>query len=63
MTTELPRHYLHDGMLRQCVHCRCFQRCDVPARWDAVPELERAPGAPVTHRLCRACAQLFYPEG
>jgi hypothetical protein len=54
--------YLHDGMLRQCIHCRCYQRHDDPDRWDAVPELEPAPATvPTTHRLCRACAQLFYP--
>lgn len=54
--------YLHDGMLRQCIHCRCYQRRDDVGRWDAVPELERAASAlRVTHKLCPPCAQLFYP--
>jgi hypothetical protein len=56
---DLPL-YVHDGLLHQCPHCRCFQRRDDPRRWDAVPQLELETAVLITHRLCRPCAWKFY---
>lgn len=53
--------YLHLGLLTQCVFCRCYRHDADPSQWDAVPEFEQVPPAPVSHGLCRPCAQLFYP--
>ncbi len=64
-TSAMPRRglaaYLHEGFLRQCMFCRCYRHEADPSRWEAIPEFEQAAPAPVSHGLCRPCAQLFYP--
>lgn len=54
--------YVHrDGLVHQCAHCRRVQTAAAPARWDWVPQWVEAPPVPVSHTLCRACLDSYYP--
>jgi hypothetical protein len=63
MTISRPdsRLFIRLGMLRRCMYCGCFQHYDDQSRWEPVPEFDLSPPAPISHGLCRQCAQLFHP--
>lgn len=57
----LDDYHDQNGWVRQCSHCRCVQRRDVPERWDWIPYWVAAPPANTTHGLCPTCVDHFYP--
>lgn len=57
----LDDYHDQNGWVRQCSHCRCVQRRDMPEQWDWVPYWVTAPPSHTTHGLCPLCLDHFYP--
>lgn len=50
------------GIVHQCAHCRKVRRTSGPPHWDWVLEYVENPGPMISHDLCDACLDFYYPD-
>ncbi len=54
--------YMADGLVVMCSHCRRTRYGRDDARWDWVPSFVANITSDVSHGLCGACLEYYYPE-
>ena len=54
-------HYLCNGVVVQCCHCRKARRSGAVEAWDWVSRLIEQPWPAISHGLCPVCLEYYYP--
>lgn len=57
-----PEYIDAAGMVRMCCHCRRTRRVQLNPVWDWVPSYVEQPPSRVSHWICEACADIFFPD-
>lgn len=61
-TLSLESYRNEAGFVTMCANCRRVRRTQLPVAWDWVPDFVAHAVLDVSHGLCEACLELYYPE-